>query len=58
MTQLNDNERALLMAMCESGADVISFTEDKQSKDGKGIEECTWYLDNGASNHMTGCIEQ
>lgn len=55
LAQLNDNEPALLMAMCQDNADgVILFTEEKGSTNVKEIEEYTWYLDNGASNHMTG----
>ncbi|XP_074352056.1 uncharacterized protein LOC141691217 [Apium graveolens] len=55
LTQVNDDEPALLMVMCDSNADdLILFTEGNGVSSAKGIEENTWYLDNGASNHMTG----
>lgn len=47
------------MVLCENSADeVITFTEGKDTKGVKGTEESTWYLDNGASNHMTGHQEK
>lgn len=43
------------MALCENNAnDMVAFTEDRETKNLKEIEEQTWYLDNGTSNHMTG----
>lgn len=55
MTQLSDNEPALLMALCENDAnDVVAFTEDRETKNTKETEKHIWYLDNGASIHMTG----
>lgn len=55
LTQVNDDEPALLMVMCDSNADdLILFTEGNGASNVKGIEENSWYLDNGASNHMTG----
>ena len=59
LEQLNDEEPALLMALCENDVeDVISFTEDKASNNFIESQENTWYLDNGASNHMTGHREK
>lgn len=55
MVQLTDNELALLMALCKNSFNgVITFAEDKDVRNVKEAEEHTWYLDNGASNHMTG----
>lgn len=59
LAQLKDDEPALLMAQCIIGAeDIILLIEDKVSKGAKKVEENTWYLDNGASNHMTGHREK
>ncbi|XP_074364457.1 uncharacterized protein LOC141705355 [Apium graveolens] len=55
LTQANDDEPALLMVICDSNADdLILFTEGNSVSSAKGIKENTWYLDNGASNHMIG----
>lgn len=55
MSQLQDSEPARLMVFCEANMnDGIVFTEDKEVNNAKETEEHTWYLDNGASNHMTG----
>lgn len=46
------------MAMHEDSADgVILLTEGADSNT-KETEENIWYLDNGASNHMTGHREK
>lgn len=59
LTQLNDDDPALLIALCEYSADgVILLTEGKDSSDNKEIKENILYLDNGASNHMTGHREK
>lgn len=59
LTQLNDDEPALVMVMCETNADeIIMLTENKDSKTKQELEANTWYLDNGASNHMTGHQEK
>lgn len=44
------------MAMCESG--TLTFTEGNDTSDKSEVESNTWYLDNGASNHMTGRREK
>lgn len=47
------------MVVCEKIVEeVIMLTENNNSKTNKEIEENTWYLDNGASNHMTGHQEK
>lgn len=59
LTKLVDDESALLMVVCKTIADeVILLTENENSKTSKETEENTWYLDNGASNHMTGHWEK
>ncbi|XP_074323095.1 uncharacterized protein LOC141660036 [Apium graveolens] len=56
---LNDEEPALLMALCENDKnDVIGFIEGKTGYDTKRRDENMWYIDNGASNHMTGQREK
>lgn len=40
------------MAMCDDS--ILVFTEGQEGdNDTKTMEDNTWYLDNGASNHMT-----
>ncbi|KAL8156105.1 hypothetical protein AgCh_001264 [Apium graveolens] len=59
LTQVTDDEPALLMVVCEKITDeVIMLTENEDSGTGKETEENTWYLENGASNHMTGHREK
>ncbi|KAL8109176.1 hypothetical protein AgCh_025316 [Apium graveolens] len=54
LTWLSDSEPALLMVMCENNADeLVTFTEGNSSIGVKENEENIWYLNNGASNHMT-----
>jgi hypothetical protein len=36
----------------------VLLHEDKVVPKIKGTREKAWYLDTGASNHMTGCIEK
>lgn len=58
MSQTTDNEPALLMAEC--GQEKLFLNERNVSpgliangENSKGVSN-VWYLDNGASNHMTG----
>ncbi|KAL8156228.1 hypothetical protein AgCh_001356 [Apium graveolens] len=59
LAQVNDEEPALLMAMCDNGKkDVTVVTEGKTTNTIKERDDNILYLDNGASNHMTGCREK
>ncbi|XP_074363070.1 uncharacterized protein LOC141703437 [Apium graveolens] len=59
MSFIIDEEPALLMNLCENiKPDVIGITEDKIIVNIKERDENVWYLDNGASNHMTGRREK
>ncbi|XP_074360197.1 uncharacterized protein LOC141700301 [Apium graveolens] len=54
LTQINDDEPALLMVMNEICVDEVILLIEGVRSNTKEIEENTWYLHNGASNHMTG----
>ncbi|KAL8119271.1 hypothetical protein AgCh_016698 [Apium graveolens] len=59
LTQIHDDEPALLMAKCEeSKSNMVQLNQtgviQRLSMSNKEREESVWYLDNGASNHMTG----
>lgn len=57
--QVNDEEPALLMVLCDNvEKDVIVVTEGKATDNIKERYDNIWYLDNGASNHMTGHREK
>lgn len=58
LTQANDDEPALLMAMTESDADGVIMLSEGKNSIGKKDTENMWYLNNGASNHMMGCQEK
>ncbi|WCJ34769.1 hypothetical protein M5689_016057 [Euphorbia peplus] len=63
LAQIKDDEPALLVAEYESGADgqIMLYTAgnvEKSTGMSKENEVNTWYLDNGASNHMTGHREK
>lgn len=60
MAQTEDDEPALLLAKHEKEGEMILLNEEgirpilETGAKEKGIESNLWYLDNGASNHMTG----
>ncbi|XP_074364512.1 uncharacterized protein LOC141705482 [Apium graveolens] len=59
LAQVNDEEPALLMAMCDNvKQDVTVVIEVKTTNTFKERDDNIWYLDNGASNHMTGRREK
>lgn len=58
LTQTQEEEAALLLTVWgEESDDWVLLNEDKVFPVSKENEEDTWYLDNGASNHMTGVRE-
>lgn len=59
LTQTQEEEPALLLSVCgERTTTMVLLNEDKvfpgQNEINHGADKDTWYLDNGASNHMTG----
>ncbi|XP_074322745.1 uncharacterized protein LOC141659716 [Apium graveolens] len=58
LSQVIDDEPALLMAMTDNDVDgMILLSEGKNSNE-KEVAENMWYLDNGASNHMTSDVDR
>lgn len=64
LTKFEDDEPTLLLTECEKvGGDVVLLNEEKvvpsfDQKNGVTVDKNLWYLDNGASNHMTGHREK
>ncbi|XP_074360729.1 uncharacterized protein LOC141700972 [Apium graveolens] len=59
LAQVNNEEPALLMAMCDNGKkDVTVVIEGKTTNTIKERDDNIWYLDNGDINHMTGHREK
>lgn len=61
MTRVEDDEPALLLAKLESTETKVLLLDEsavkphlKEKGDTKMHESNLWYIDNGASNHMTG----
>ncbi|XP_074323302.1 uncharacterized protein LOC141660235 [Apium graveolens] len=61
ISQIEDDEPALLLEKFDSNAGVLMRVNESKvilsklpGKEGNKTESDVWYLDNGASNHMTG----
>ncbi|XP_023763587.1 uncharacterized protein LOC111912075 [Lactuca sativa] len=58
LTQAQEDETTLLLTVHgEKTEELVLLNEDKVFPSQNGNEKDTWYLDNGASNHMTGVRE-
>lgn len=65
MAQVDDDEPTLLLAKCVKEEGVVMLTDENKalhgilSKEDKKTKETNlWYIENGASNHMTGSREK
>ena len=65
MAQIDDDEPTLLLAKCVKEEGMVMLTDENKSihstvtkNDKKAVGTNVWYLDNGASNHMTGFKEK
>lgn len=65
MAQVDDDEPTLLLAKCVKEEGVVMLTNENKAihsavikNNNKAISSNVWYLDNGASNHMTGFREK
>lgn len=48
------DEPALLFTECEKKSDNVLFLNEGNLTPNANVQSNLWYLDNGASNHMTG----
>lgn len=62
VTQVEDEKPALLLAKLDKEKDNVMLLNEKQIQlpissggEKKQVKSNLWYLDNGESNHMTGC---
>lgn len=64
LTKIEDDESTLLLTELDrSSEDIVLLNEEKvvpsfNQKGGVKVDKNMWYLDNGASNHMTGHREK
>ncbi|XP_074362779.1 uncharacterized protein LOC141703067 [Apium graveolens] len=58
LAQTTDDELSLLMAMSNEITNGVILLSEGPNSNTKEVVDSMWYLENGASNHMTGCREK
>ncbi|XP_074362875.1 uncharacterized protein LOC141703180 [Apium graveolens] len=58
LSQTADDEPALLMTISKETTNGVILLSEGSKSNTKEETDNMWYLDNGASNHMTGCREK